>query len=131
MTHDARAWKAAWPLLLCAASAGVTLACVRMSDSNREKHMGQITIEHIHIETEKPFGEVTAALEARMGKFDPAVYEELRSGADPEAVRARLEDDGGPAGCPQRVELTSQMPSRVPTQLPVQAGRQPSGVRHR
>jgi uncharacterized protein (DUF302 family) len=98
MTRDARAWKAAWPLLLCAASAGVTLACVRMSDSNREKQMGQITIEHIHVETEKPFGEVTAALEARMGKFDPAVYEELRSGADPEAVRARLEGMAGPSG---------------------------------
>jgi uncharacterized protein (DUF302 family) len=98
MTRDARAWKAAWPLLLCAASAGVTLACVRMSDSNREKHMGKVTIEHVHVETEKPFGEVTAALEARMGKFDPAVYEELRSGADPEAVRARLEGMAGPSG---------------------------------
>jgi uncharacterized protein (DUF302 family) len=98
MTRDARTWKAAWPLLLCAASAGVTLACVRMSDSSLEKQMGQITIEHIHVETEKPFGEVTAALEARMGKFDPAVYEELRSGADPEAVRARLEGMAGPSG---------------------------------
>jgi uncharacterized protein (DUF302 family) len=98
MTRDARAWKAAWPLLLCAASAGVTLACVRTSDSNREQHMGKVTIEHVHVETEKPFGEVTAALVARMGKFDPAVYEELRSGADPEAVRARLEGMAGPSG---------------------------------
>ena len=57
----ALAWKAAWPLLLCAVSVGVTLACVRMSDSNREKHMGQITIEHIHVETGKPFGVVKFA----------------------------------------------------------------------
>ena len=98
MMRDSLAWKAAWPLLLCAASAGVTLACVRMIDSNREKQMGQITIEHIHVETENPFGEVTAALEARMGKFDLAVYEELRSGADPEAVRTRLEGMAGPSG---------------------------------
>ena len=96
--RDSRAWKAAWPLLLCAASAGVTLACVRMSDSNREKHMGKVTIEHVHVETEKPFGEVTAALEARVGKFDPVVYEELRSGADPETVRTRLEGMVGPSG---------------------------------
>ena len=96
--RDSRAWKAAWPLLLCAASAGVTFACVRMSDSNREKHMGKVTIEHVHVETEKPFAEVTAALKARMGKFDPAVYEQLRSGADPEAVRARLEGMAGPSG---------------------------------
>ena len=98
MMRDSRAWKAAWPLLLCAASAGVTFACVRMSDSNREKHVGKVTIEHIHVETEKPFGEVAAALEARMGKFDPTVYEELRSGADPETVRARLEGMAGPSG---------------------------------
>ena len=96
--RDTRVWKAAWPLLLCAASAGVTFACVRMSDSNREKHMGKVTIEHVHVETEKPFAEVTAALKARMGKFDPAVYEELRSGADPEAVRARLEAMAGSSG---------------------------------
>src|SRR5262249_19782348 len=98
MMHDSRAWKVAWPLLLCAASAGVTLACVRTSDSNRERPMGKVTIEHIHVETEKPFGEVTAALEARMGKSDPAVYKELRSGADPEAVRTRLGRMAGPSG---------------------------------
>jgi uncharacterized protein (DUF302 family) len=98
MMRDSLAWNAAWSLLICAASAGVTLACVRMSDSSREKQMGQFTIEHIHVEPEKPFGEVTAALEARMGKFDPAVYEELRSGADPEAVRTRLEGMAGPSG---------------------------------
>jgi uncharacterized protein (DUF302 family) len=95
--RDSRAWKAAWPLLLCAASAGVTFACVRMSDSNREQHMGKIIIEHISAKTEKPFAEA-AALEAQMGKFDPAVYDELRSGADAEAVRARLEGMAGPSG---------------------------------
>src|SRR5215813_197675 len=98
MMRDSLASKTAWPLLLCVASAGVTLACIRMSDSSREKQMGKVTIEHIHVETEKPFGEVTAALEARMGKFDPALYEQLRSGADPEAVRTRLEAMAGPSG---------------------------------
>ena len=98
MMPDARAWKAAWPLLLCAVSVGTTLACVRISDSNREKQMGKITIEHIHVETDKPFGEVTAALEARMGRFNSAVYEELRSGANPEAVRTRLEGMAGSSG---------------------------------
>jgi uncharacterized protein (DUF302 family) len=60
--------------------------------------MGRVTIDHIHIETEKPFAEVSAALEARMGKFDPAAYEELRSGADLEAVRTRLEGMAGSSG---------------------------------
>jgi hypothetical protein len=58
-----------------------------MSDSNREKHMGKVTIEHVHEETEKPFAEVAAALEARMGKFDQAVYEELMTQHD---IRAGL-----------------------------------------
>ena len=33
-----------------------------------------------------------------MGKFDPAAYEQLRSGADPEAVKARLEGMAGSSG---------------------------------
>jgi uncharacterized protein (DUF302 family) len=98
MTRISQVWKAGWLLLLCAASAGVTLACVWMRDSNQEKHMGKVTIEHIRVETERPFGEVTAALEAQMGKFDPAVYEQLRNGTDPEAVRTRLEAMAGPSG---------------------------------
>jgi uncharacterized protein (DUF302 family) len=98
MMRDSRAWNAAWPLLLCAASAGVTLACVRTSNANREKHMGKVTIEHVRVEAEKPFAEVAAALEAQMGKFDSAVYEQLREKADPEAVRARLERMAGPSG---------------------------------
>ncbi len=98
MTRNSQVWKAGWPLLLCVASAGVTLACVRTSASYREKQMGKVTIEHIHVKTGKPFGEVAAALEARMGKFDPAIYEELRRGADPEAVRIRLEGMVGSSG---------------------------------
>ena len=60
--------------------------------------MGKVTIEHVHVETEKPFDEVAASLEARMGKFDPIVDEELRRRADPESVRARLERMAGPSG---------------------------------
>jgi uncharacterized protein (DUF302 family) len=98
MMRASRVWKAAGPLLLCAASVGATLACVRMSDSKQDQHRGKIMIEHVHVKAEKPFGEVAAALEARLGKFDPAVYEQLRSGADPEAIRARLEGMAGPSG---------------------------------
>ena len=96
--RDSLGCKTAWPLLLCVASAGVTFAFVQMSDSNREKHMRKVTIEHVHVETEKPFAEVAAALEARIGKFDPSVYDQLRNGADPEAVRKRLEQMAGPSG---------------------------------
>ena len=54
-------------------------------------------IEHVHVKTAKPFGDVAAALEARMGKFDPSVYEQLQKGADAEVIRARLEKMAGPS----------------------------------
>jgi uncharacterized protein (DUF302 family) len=60
--------------------------------------MAKIMIEHVHVETEKPFGEVAAAFEARMGKFDPVVYEQLQSGAHLDAVETRLEGMAGPSG---------------------------------
>jgi uncharacterized protein (DUF302 family) len=69
-----------------------------MSVPQQDQHRGKIMIEHVHVQTGKPFGEVAAAFEARLGTFDPAVYEQLRSGADPEAVRARLERMAGPSG---------------------------------
>jgi uncharacterized protein (DUF302 family) len=69
-----------------------------MSDSNREKDMAKVTIEHVYVETEKPFGEVAAEFEARLGKFDPAAYEQVQSGADAEAVRARIDAMAGPSG---------------------------------
>ena len=87
-----------WPLLLCAATAGVTLACVRMGDRKRDQDKGKIMVEHVRVKVAKPFDEVSAAFEARLGKFDSAVYEQLRKGDDPEAVRARIESMAGPSG---------------------------------
>ncbi len=75
-----------------------TLASIRVRVFSREKQMGRVTIEHIHVETKKSFGEVTSALVARMGRFDPDVYEDLRTGAAPEAVRIRLEGMMGTSG---------------------------------
>jgi uncharacterized protein (DUF302 family) len=69
-----------------------------MNDSKREPYMGKIMIDHVSVKTENPFAEVAAALEKHMGKFDPAVYEQLRSGTDPEAVRTLLEGMVGPSG---------------------------------
>jgi uncharacterized protein (DUF302 family) len=60
--------------------------------------MSQILIEHVHVKTEKPFGEVAAAFEARLGKFDEAVSEQFRNGDAPEAIRARIEEMAGASG---------------------------------
>ena len=101
--HHSRAWKAVGLLLLCIAAAGITFGCVRKSDRKHYEEGGKIMIEevqvkHVRVKTEKSFGEVAAALEARMGRFDPAVYDQLRRGDAPEAVRARLEGMVGPSG---------------------------------
>jgi uncharacterized protein (DUF302 family) len=78
--------------------AAVKFACVQMSNSKQEPHMGKVTFDHVHVETGKPFAEVAAAFEARLGRFDLAVYEQLRSGTDPAAVWTRLEGMAGPSG---------------------------------
>jgi uncharacterized protein (DUF302 family) len=65
-----------------------------MTQTMQEK----VLVEHVRVKTEKPFGEVAAALEARLGTFDPAVLDQLRNGGAPEAVRARLEGMAGPSG---------------------------------
>src|SRR6266436_589393 len=83
---------------LCAALMGAMLTGIGMSSQQQNEQRRKVMVEHIHLETAKPFGEIAAALEARMGKFDPAVYEQLKKGADPEVVRARLEKMAGPSG---------------------------------
>jgi uncharacterized protein (DUF302 family) len=87
-----------WPLLLCAATAGVTFACVRMGERKPTTGGGRFVVEHVRLTTEKPFDQVSAAFAARLGKFDPAAYEELRKGGDPERVRARIAAVAGPSG---------------------------------
>src|SRR5438034_9340166 len=95
--HDSFVWKAAG-LLFCVALVVATLIHVGISSAQQNEQRRNVTVEHVHVETAKPFGDVAAALEARMGKFDPAVYAQLQKGADPEAVRARLEKMAGPSG---------------------------------
>jgi uncharacterized protein (DUF302 family) len=87
-----------WPLLLCAATAGATLACVRLGDRRQHSEKEKVMIEHVRVKSDKPFSKVTAAFEARLGKFDPVVHQQLRNGDDPEAVRARIEAMAGPSG---------------------------------
>jgi uncharacterized protein (DUF302 family) len=57
-----------------------------------------ITVEHVRLTSHKPFGEVAAAFEARLGKFDPEIYKDLAEGGDPKAARTRIERMAGPSG---------------------------------
>ena len=87
----------------------VTLACIRIlgcfgrkseldAEGGKPMNESRFTVEHIRFTSDKPFGEVTVAFEARLGKFNPEVYQRLRVGGDPEQVRARIDAMAGPSG---------------------------------
>jgi uncharacterized protein (DUF302 family) len=87
----------------------VTLACISLlgfagskaeRDAQGDKSMkeSRFTVEHVRLTSDKPFGEVTAAFEARLGTFDPKVYKDLAENGDPKAARARTEAMAGPSG---------------------------------
>jgi len=58
----------------------------------------RFTVEHVRLTSDKPFGKVTAAFEARLGKFDPEVQKELARGGDLQTARTRMEAMVGPSG---------------------------------
>jgi uncharacterized protein (DUF302 family) len=53
---------------------------------------------HVRVTSDRPFADVQAAFERRLGRFQPDVYQALAEGGDPAAVRARLEAMAGPSG---------------------------------
>ena len=55
-------------------------------------------VNHVRHTADKPFGEVAAALERQLGRFDPDVYKELAAGGDPAQARAKLETMAGSSG---------------------------------
>jgi uncharacterized protein (DUF302 family) len=87
----------------------VTLVCIEFLgcsgrkaelDAEGDKPMNEsrVTVEHVRLTSDKPFREVTAAFEARLGKFDPVVYKELAEDGDPKAARTKIEAMAGPSG---------------------------------
>ena len=58
----------------------------------------RFTVNHVQLTADRPFAEVKAAFERRLGRFDPEVQKALAEGGDPEAARARIEEMVGPSG---------------------------------
>ena len=57
------------------------------------------TTTHIRVQTEKKFSEVTRDFERQLGKFDPTVFQVLRSDAErADDARARIEAMAGSSG---------------------------------
>ncbi len=56
-------------------------------------------MDHVRITANRPFADVQAAFERRLGKFEPGVYQALAADdADPARVRARIDAMAGPSG---------------------------------
>jgi uncharacterized protein (DUF302 family) len=58
----------------------------------------RITVEHVRVAANQPFEKVTKAFEEQTGRFDPAAYQQLNAGADPDEVRAKIKAMEGPSG---------------------------------
>jgi uncharacterized protein (DUF302 family) len=58
----------------------------------------RITVEHIHVATDHPFEKVINAFEKQVGQFDPAAYQHLNAGVEPEEVRSKIKAMEGPSG---------------------------------
>jgi uncharacterized protein (DUF302 family) len=64
----------------------------------KEMNTDRISVDHVRLATDKPFGDVTQAFERQLGRFDPDVYKALAGSGDAEAARAKIETMAGPIG---------------------------------
>jgi len=55
-------------------------------------------VDHVRLESGKPFEDVAKAFERQLGRFDPDVAKPLIAGGDIEGARARIEAMAGPSG---------------------------------
>src|ERR1051326_4673953 len=58
----------------------------------------RFVVDHVRLETDKPFEEVTKGFERQLGTFDPDVRKVATESGDTEAAKARIEAMAGPSG---------------------------------
>jgi uncharacterized protein (DUF302 family) len=83
---------------LAATAAGEAPAPIASTPGGRIMSQTRFSVEHVRHTSDRPFGEVAAAFEHQLGRFDPEVYRSLDAGGDPAATRAKLESMVGPSG---------------------------------
>jgi uncharacterized protein (DUF302 family) len=79
-------------------AAGRAPAPVRPFPRGNAMTESRFPMEHVRMTADKPFADVQAAFEQRLGRFEPTVYKELARGGDPNEARARIEAMAGPSG---------------------------------
>jgi uncharacterized protein (DUF302 family) len=68
------------------------------SQGGNPMNVSRITVDHVRVETDKPFDKVTKAFEKELGQFNEETYRSLAAGEDAEKARAKLEAMVGPSG---------------------------------
>src|SRR5262245_44672059 len=95
-----------WTLLACTVLlSGVVLGGVLVSGRFGVQRSGgnpvndsRFVVDHVRLETDKPFEEVVKAFERQLGTFDPDVRRAAAKSGDTEAAKARIEAMAGPSG---------------------------------
>ena len=95
-----------WTLLACTVLlSGVVLGGVLVSGRFGVQRSGgnpvndsRFVVDHVRLETDKPFEAVASAFERQLGRFDPDVAKPLTAGGDVEGARAKIEAMAGPSG---------------------------------
>jgi uncharacterized protein (DUF302 family) len=64
----------------------------------KELNTSRISVDHVHLATDKPFDEVTRAFERQLGHFDPDVHKAATENPDTEAAKAKIGAMVGPSG---------------------------------
>jgi hypothetical protein len=68
--------------------------CPGGSSMNESRFM----VDHVRLESDKPFEDVAKAFERQLGRFDPGVAKPLIAGGAIEETRAKIEAMAGPSG---------------------------------
>lgn len=95
-----------WTVLVCSVVVSAAMfgglfvngSSATQPQGEKEMNTTRISVDHVRLTTDKPFGDVTKAFEQQVGLFDPDVYKALAEGADAEKAKAKIEGMAGPSG---------------------------------
>jgi uncharacterized protein (DUF302 family) len=88
-------------VVVCAAGLGGVFVLGSFATHRPEGHVmntTRISVDHVRLETNKPFEEVVKAFERQLGTFDADVRSAATQSGDIEAAKARIEAMVGPSG---------------------------------
>jgi uncharacterized protein (DUF302 family) len=103
---EAASIRGRWKQLVCTAIlSGVVLAGVLVygrfgvqRPGGNPMNESRFMVDHVRLESDKPFEDVAKAFERQLGRFDPDVAKLLIAGGDIEEARAKIEAMAGPSG---------------------------------